>query len=101
MEKARIMRRRQPLQKSPHFPRQPIIHLIPRRPERITACLGERMNLEHGIVRGHSLEADIRVPADGGETGGVTELVGEAATFLLLFATDDADLVAEFAAFFG
>lgn len=59
------------------------------------------MDLQHRIVRGHALEADIRVPAHGGETGGVAELVGEAAAFLLLFATDDADLVAEFAAFFG
>ena len=59
------------------------------------------MNLEHGVIRGDTLEADIRVPADGGETGGVAELVGEAAAFFLLFAADDADLVAEFAAFFG
>lgn len=101
MKKARIMRRRQPLQKPPHLPRQPIIHLIPRRPQRITPSLRKRMDLEHRVVRGDTLEADIRVPAYGGETGGVAELVGEAATFLLLFAADDADLVAEFAAFFG
>jgi len=59
------------------------------------------MNLEHRIVRGHTLEANICVPADGGKTRSVAELVREAAAFLLFLAADDAYLVAEFAAFFG
>lgn len=101
VEKRRIMRRRQPLQKPRHLRRQPIINLIPRRPERIAPRLREHMDLEHGVVGGYALEADIRMPADGSETTGVAELVRKTAAFLLLLAADYADLVAEFAAFFG
>jgi hypothetical protein len=52
------------------------------------------VDLEHGVVGGDALEADVRVPADRGEAAGVAELVGEAASFLLFLAADDADLVA-------
>lgn len=93
MEETRIMRRRQPLQEGRHRRRQSIVDLVRRRPEGIAARRREGVNLEHGVVRRHMLEADVRVPADGGEAAGVAELVGEAASFLLLLAADDADLV--------
>jgi hypothetical protein len=41
------------------------------------------------------------MPAHRGEPAGIAELVGEAATFFLLLAADDADLVTKLAAFFG
>lgn len=41
------------------------------------------------------------MPSDTGETTRVAELVCESATLLLLLAADDANLVAEFATFFG
>ena len=51
------------------------------------------MDLQHGIVRGHTLKADIRMPPDRRQTTGVTQLVGEATSFLLLLAADHTDLV--------
>lgn len=40
------------------------------------------------------------MPADAGEAAGVAELVGQASALLLFGAANDADLVAELAAFF-
>lgn len=101
MKKRRVMRRRQSPQKPRHLRRQPIIDLIPRRPERIASRLRERVDFKHGVVGGYALKADICMPPDGSETAGIAELVCETAAFLLFFAANDADLVAEFAAFFG
>ena len=58
------------------------------------------MDLQHRIIRRHRFERDIRVPPHASEAARVVELVGEATPYLLLFATDDADLVAELASFF-
>lgn len=57
------------------------------------------MDLQHGIIRGHRLECDICMPTSAGETARVAELMCHSTSLLLLHAADDADLVAEFAAF--
>lgn len=101
MEETRIMRRSQSLQELRHLRRQPIIYLVSRRPQCITSSLWEGVDLQHGVVGRDTLEADIGVPTDRGETARVAELMGETTAFLLLLAADDADLVAELAAFFG
>lgn len=64
MEETRIVRRGQPLQERRHCWRQSIIYFVRRRPEGIAARRGEGMDLEHGVVRRHALEADVRVPAN-------------------------------------
>lgn len=93
MKERCIMRRRQDLQKACHLRRQSVIYFIPRRPERIAPSLRQCMNLQHRIVRGNTLEADIGMPPNGRKTARVAELMCKAAAFFLLFATDNADLV--------
>lgn len=94
VEEGRVVRRRQPLQHLRHGGRQAIVDLIARRPEGVAARLWERVNLQHGVVGGDGLEADVAVPAHGREAARVAELVREAAALLLLLAADHADLVA-------
>lgn len=101
VKETRIMRRRQALQELCHLRGQAVVDLVPRRPQRIAAGLRERVDLQHGVVGGDALEADVGMPAHRGEPAGIAELVGEAATFFLLLAADDADLVTKLAAFFG
>ena len=59
------------------------------------------MDFQHGIIGGHRLECDIGMPSNASESARVVELVSKTTAFLLLFATDYADLVAKLAAFFS
>ena len=93
-EELRIVRSRQALQKHLHSRRQPVVNLVPGRPQSITSGRRQRVYLQHSVVGGDGLERDIRVPARGGEATHVGELVCEASAFLLLFAAYDGDLVA-------
>ena len=63
MEERSIMRRRQPFQELRHLRREPIIDLIARGPQRVAACLGESVDLQHRIVGGYALETDVSVPS--------------------------------------
>lgn len=94
VKETRIMHRRTPFQQLRNLRRQPLINLIPTRPKRITPGLRQRVDLQHGVVRGYALEGDIGVPACRCETRDVAELVRETAAFLLLFGAYHADLVA-------
>lgn len=58
------------------------------------------MDLQHGIIRGNTLESDVRMPTNACETAGVTELVRQASAFTLLGAADNAYLVSELTSFF-
>lgn len=100
-EELRIMRGGQALQEHLHSRRQPVVNLVPRRPQSITSGRRQCVDLQHSVVGGDGLERDIRVPARGGEAAHIGELVCQASAFLLLFAAYDGDLVAEFGAFFG
>ena len=66
---------------------------------RVPTGLGKRMYLEHGIVRGHWLERDVRMPCRSCGTAGLTDLTGQAAALLLLQRADDTDLVTQFTPF--
>jgi len=94
------VRRRQALEHVPHGLREPVVHLVPARPEGVTARLGQRVDLEHGVVGRDRLERNVAVPTRAGEPADVGELVGQAAALLLLLGRDDADLVAQLAALF-
>lgn len=100
MEEASIVRGCQTLKEGSHLRRQAVIDLVARGPERVSAGFGQSVNLEHGVVGGYALKADIGVPSYRGEATRIAELVGKTTSFLLLFAADDADLVTKFAAFF-
>ncbi len=65
---------------------------------RIAASRRQGVDLQHRIVWRHRLERDIGMPPNAREPARVVELVGKATPGLLLFAADDADLVAELAA---
>lgn len=94
------MRRCQPLQHPLHGPRQPVVHIVAARPERVAAGLGrEGVDLEHGVVGRHRLKRDVAVPSRAGEAAGVRELVRQPAALGLLLGRDDADLVAQLAVF--
>jgi hypothetical protein len=65
----------------------------------VTSGGGKCVYFEHGVIRGNLLKGDVRVPTRASKPADVAELVREAAALLLLLAADDADLVAELAAF--
>ena len=62
VEKARVMRRCQRLQKRSHPRRQPVVHFVAGGPEGVAACWGQGVDLEPGVIGGHALEADVGVP---------------------------------------
>lgn len=95
------MRSRQAFQHGPQGRGQSIVDLVAARPQGIAPRGRQGVDLEHGVVGGHRLERDVGVPARRGEAAHVGELVGETAALFLLLGADDADLVAELAAFFG
>ena len=58
------------------------------------------MDLQHGVIRWNRLKREIGMPPNASESACVVELVGKSTPFLLLFAADHTDLVAELAALF-
>lgn len=98
-EERGVVRRRQPLQQRAHGRREPVVDFVARGPQRVTACRGEGVDLEHRVVGRDRLERYVCVPARGGEARDVCQLVRQAAALLLLLGADDRDLVAELAAF--
>lgn len=66
----------------------------------IAASHRQSVNLEHSIIRWDTLKGDVGVPTHAGEAARVAELMRQAATFLLLLAADDSDLITQFATFF-
>lgn len=53
----------QALQELLHGRREPVVNLVPGSPERVSSRRGQRVDLEHGVIRGHRLKRDVRVPA--------------------------------------
>ena len=47
----------------------------------------------------YSFKTDIGMPSCGGQSAFITQLMCEAATFLLLLTADDTDLITKFTAF--
>lgn len=100
VEKVGIVRRRQRLQPPRHRGAQLVVNIVGRGPQRITARLRERMDLEHRIVARDGFKCDIAVPCVGSKEGPIIVHVSKATAFGLLFAADHGDLVAQFGRLF-
>lgn len=89
-EELGVVRGREALEEDLHRLGQAVVDLVAAGPEGVAARRGERVDLEHGVVRGDRLKRDVAVPPGAGEPADVRELVGEAAALLLLLRGDDA-----------
>lgn len=58
------------------------------------------MDFQHGIIRRHRLERDIRVPTIACEFAWLCQWIGGSIALLLFNAADDTDLITELTACF-